>query len=66
MRNIFDLTKREQRVVIVIVATLVAFAFAKHWWQTKSQRVPAATTSSPATSLTPQPTKDESESNDQR
>jgi hypothetical protein len=66
MRNILELTKREQRVVIVIVTLLVAFAFAKHWWQTKSQPVPAATTLSPATSLTGQPPKDESESDDQR
>jgi hypothetical protein len=33
MRNIFELTKREQRIVIVIVTLLVAFAFAKHLWQ---------------------------------
>ena len=38
MRNIFELTKREQRVVIIIVTLLVAFAFAKHWWQNATQQ----------------------------
>ena len=37
MRNIFELTKREQRVVIIIVMLLVAIAFAKHAWQHKSE-----------------------------
>lgn len=37
MRNIFELTKLEQRVVIVIVTLLVAIAFARHAWQTKSE-----------------------------
>jgi predicted metal-binding membrane protein len=31
MKNIFDLTKREQRLVILIVVALVVVAFAKHW-----------------------------------
>lgn len=48
MRNIFELTKREQRVVIVIVTLLVVIAFARHAWQTKSHEplktsVPKAT-----------------------
>ncbi|HEV3393367.1 MAG TPA: hypothetical protein VG103_07655 [Chthoniobacterales bacterium] len=62
MRNIFELTKREQRIVIVIVAALVLFALAKHLWQTKPQPVPAATTST--TSQTPPPQKEETESDD--
>jgi hypothetical protein len=45
MRNIFELTKREQRIVIVIVTILVAFAFVKHFWQSKPQ-APAARASS--------------------
>ena len=44
MRNIFELTKREQRVVIVIVTSLVVFAFAKHFWQNKSLRTKATAT----------------------
>jgi predicted metal-binding membrane protein len=45
MKNIFDLTKREQRLVIVIVAALVAVAFAKHWIEATSN---PARTSAPA------------------
>jgi hypothetical protein len=50
MRNIFQLTKREQRVVIVIVTTLVAFAFAKHYWQNKPQPPPIKSISTPVAS----------------
>jgi hypothetical protein len=53
MRNIFELTKREQRIVIVIVTLLVAFAFAKHLWQKATQpartKLKSATTVAPAT-----------------
>ena len=42
MRNIFELTKLEQRVVIAIVTVLVAIAFAKHAWQTKPAPVKPA------------------------
>jgi hypothetical protein len=50
MRNIFELTKREQRIVIVIVVILVAFAFAKHFWRTKStvERITAPAEASPS------------------
>jgi hypothetical protein len=41
MRKIFDLTKRERRIVILIVVALVAVAFVKHWWQNRSQPIPA-------------------------
>jgi predicted metal-binding membrane protein len=64
MRNMFELTKREQRIVIVIIMALVAFAFVKHLWQTKSQPVPAAST--PTVSPTLHSEKEESESDDQR
>jgi len=47
MRNIFELTKREQRIVIVIVTLLVAIAFAKHFRQTKLQPAPTTPTSTP-------------------
>ena len=36
MKGIFELTRREQRIVILIVAVLVMFAFAKHWMETRS------------------------------
>jgi predicted metal-binding membrane protein len=51
MANIFELTKREQRVVILIVTMLVVIALAKHLWQSKSQA--ATTTSQPSPTATP-------------
>ncbi|HET9856425.1 MAG TPA: hypothetical protein VFP99_01200 [Chthoniobacterales bacterium] len=47
MKNIFDLTKREQRLVIVIVVALVALALAKHFSNKREQP-----TSTPASSPT--------------
>jgi len=41
MKNIFDLTKREQRLVIMIVAALVTAALAKHFWGNRAQMPPA-------------------------
>lgn len=51
MAKIFELTKREQRIVIVIVTLLVAIALAKHLWQNKSQA--ATTVSQPSPTATP-------------
>ena len=53
MKNIFVLTKREQRVVIVIVMALLAATIAKHYRDAQSQ-VPPRTSTSPET--TPFPT----------
>lgn len=50
MRNIFELSKREQRVVIVIVTALVAIAFAKHHWEKRSQPLLIKSSSTPASS----------------
>ena len=44
MRNIFELTKPEQRVAILIVTLLVTIAFAKHAWQARSSPVKTPTT----------------------
>ncbi|MEY2544825.1 MAG: hypothetical protein QOE81_2286 [Verrucomicrobiota bacterium] len=55
MKNIFDLTKREQRLVIVIVVALVAVAFAKHLSDTRTRPEsarPARSTSPAKTSPT--------------
>jgi hypothetical protein len=41
MKNIFHLTKREQRLVIMIVALLVTATLAKHFWENRSQPLPA-------------------------
>jgi len=58
MRNIFELTKREQRIVIVIVTALAAIAFAKHAWQSKSPR--PIKTSVPETTASPRHEENES------
>ena len=50
MRNIFELSKREQRVVIVIVTALVAIAFAKHHLEKKSQSLLIKSSSTPGSS----------------
>jgi hypothetical protein len=50
VRNIFDLTRREQRLIIAIVAALVAIAFAKHLFENKLEPPPARSTSVPTTS----------------
>jgi hypothetical protein len=76
MRNIFELTKREQRIVIVIIVALVAFAFGKHYLRTKSrplrERVSSAKeateakpTSSPIASPTTRPQDEQSDEDDQ-
>jgi len=36
MKRLFELTTREQRIVILIIVTLVVFAFVKHRMETKS------------------------------
>jgi len=66
VRNIFDLTKREQRIVILIVVALVAFAFAKHWWERKSQMPPTRATSPPTPAPTRHAEEEQAESDDSR
>jgi len=66
MRNIFDLTKREQRLVILIVVTLVAFAFAKHLLEKKVNPLPATSTSMPTPSPRIHSKEEESKSDDSR
>jgi hypothetical protein len=48
MRNIFELTKREQRAVLVVVMILAASALAKHHWSNSAKSVPANSNSTPA------------------
>ena len=55
MRNIFTLTRAEQRVVIFIVVVLVAAAFTQHLLQTKSRSQPARSILSPTASPTVHP-----------
>jgi hypothetical protein len=63
VKNIFDLTKREQRLVIVIVIALVAFAFAKHLSDRRAQPLP---TSAPTSSPTIHAEEEKSEPDDSR
>jgi predicted metal-binding membrane protein len=51
MKNIFDLTKREQRLVIVIVVALVVVAFAKHLSDKRIQLSPTTASSAEATAV---------------
>jgi hypothetical protein len=66
VRNIFELTKREQRLVIVIVAALVAVAFAKHLFENKSQPPHPRAASAPAASPAIHPEEERSEPDDSR
>jgi hypothetical protein len=63
MRNIFELTKREQRVVIAIVTLLVAFAFAKHWRQNATQNGSTRLKPTPAATSGAHHTEDASTNN---
>lgn len=65
MRNIFALTKREQRVVIAIVTLLVAASLAKYYLEIRSEHRPAGSTSTLSPTITPTPrAKDQTEPND--
>jgi hypothetical protein len=66
MRNVFNLAKREQRIVISIVVALVAFAFAKHWWDRESQMPPTTATSTPTPAPTRHAEEEQPDSNDSR
>ena len=66
MKNIFDLTKREQRFVIIIVAALVAAAFAKHFLENKSQPPHPRSTSTPASAPTILAEEEKAEPDDSR
>jgi hypothetical protein len=66
VRNIFDLTKREQRLVIVIVIALVAVALAKHSLEKKSQPAPIRSTSTPGISPAIHPEDEQPTSDDSR
>jgi hypothetical protein len=65
MRNIFELSKREQRVVIFIVVLLVAAAFTQHFLQAKAQPPRTRSTSSPTAAPAVRP-KTESDADDSR
>src|SRR5207302_11384040 len=66
MKSIFELTKREQRIVIVIVAALVAIAFAKHLLENRSRPLPAESTPTPTSSPTVHSEEEQPDSDDSR
>jgi hypothetical protein len=77
VKNIFDLTKREQRLVVAIIAALVAVAFAKHFFEQRSYPSPATassaasataakSTSTPASSPTIHAEEEQPDSDDSR
>jgi hypothetical protein len=66
MKNIFDLTKREQRIVIVIVAALVAVAFAKHLLENRLRPLPGRSTPSPTSAPTVHSKEEQPDSDDSR
>src|SRR5260370_10064205 len=47
MKSIFELTKREQRIVIVVVAALVVIAFAKQLLGNRSRPLPTESRPTP-------------------
>jgi hypothetical protein len=53
MRNIFMLTKREQRVVITALVLLIGAALAKHYLDMRSEPPPARSTSTLSPTVTP-------------
>jgi hypothetical protein len=76
MKNIFELTRSEQRVVIFIVVILVAVAFTQHFLESRSRPLPASprdesvrpadkSTSSPTASPTIRP-EEEADADDSR
>jgi hypothetical protein len=65
MRNIFVLTKREQRVVIVIVMLLVAASLAKHYLDIRLEPAPVESPSTASPSATPQSRLEDEEASDE-
>jgi len=63
MRNLFELTKSQQRIVIFVVTLLVAIAFVRHALRINAQ--PLLKTSAPATTHST-PNQDKKSPNDSR
>src|SRR5947207_9124160 len=66
MKSILELTKREQRIVIVIVAALVAIAFAKNLPEHRARPLPAEYTPRPTSSPTVHSEEEQPDSDDSR
>lgn len=66
MRNIFELTRAEQRVVIFIVIILVVAAFTQHFLEMRSQPAPAKSTSTPTASPIIHSAEEQNDADDSR
>ena len=66
MKGIFELTRREQRIVILIVVVLVAIAFAKHLMETRPRLSSEGAISTPKVSPTVHSEDEGREQNDSR
>ncbi|HEY6070405.1 MAG TPA: hypothetical protein VIU85_03445 [Chthoniobacterales bacterium] len=66
MRNIFELTRAEQRVVIFIVVVLVAAAFAQHFLETRSRPAPTKSKSTPTASPIVHPSDEQNDTDNSR
>ncbi|MFN2541984.1 MAG: hypothetical protein ABR514_07435 [Chthoniobacterales bacterium] len=64
MKNIFALTKRDQRVVIAIVVMLVAASLLRHYLNPRSEPAPPTSTSTLSPTATPHPPAEEQDVND--
>ena len=62
--RIFELNKREQRVIILLVIVLVTIAFARHWFQTRSSPPRTSSQSLPTASPMVLHEKDETNSDE--
>jgi hypothetical protein len=60
MKNIFILTKNEQRVVIIVITVLLAATLAKHYRDNRSP-IPATTSTSMHPTAAPSPSAAEDE-----
>ncbi|HJX97522.1 MAG TPA: hypothetical protein VJ281_01480 [Chthoniobacterales bacterium] len=64
MRNIFELTRAEQRVVIFIVVVLVAAAFAQHFLETRLRPASTKSKSTPTPSPIVHPSDEQNDVDD--
>jgi hypothetical protein len=66
MRNIFQLTRAEQRVVIFLVVILVAAAFTQHFFETRLRPAPTRSTSTPTPSPIVHSPEEQNDADDSR
>jgi hypothetical protein len=57
--RIFDLSKNEQRVVLIVILALITGALVRYEWRIQARPVEAAAAAKSKTSSSPPETKDE-------